>query len=94
MVHEVLLHRLGALLAQLERLKAKLAADDRAAQMVGFDLEEDGSLTPDPTAFWSIATTARDNVLATFQQAIAEDWTPQQLEAVLQASVVWTPEFR
>ena len=72
--------------------KAKLAADDRAAQMVGFDLEEDGSLTPDPTASWSIATTARDNVLATFQQAIAEDWTPQQLEAVLQASVVWTPE--
>jgi hypothetical protein len=72
--------------------KAKQAADERAAQMVGFDLEEDGSLTEATAPAWAISTTAKDSVLATLKQAVAEDWTPQQLEAVLQASVVWTPE--
>jgi Phage portal protein len=72
--------------------KAKQAADDRAAQMVGFDLEEDGSLTEATAPAWAISTTAKDDVLAAIKQAIAEEWTPQQLEAVIQASVVWTPE--
>ena len=30
--------------------------------------------------------------MAAIKQAIVEDWTPQQLEAVIQASVVWTPD--
>ena len=72
--------------------KAKQAADARAAQMTGFDLEEDGSLTEAAAPQWAISTTAKDSVLTTLKQAVAEGWTPQQLEAVLQASVVWTPE--
>lgn len=72
--------------------KAKQEADGRAAQMVGFDLEDDGSLTEATAPSWAISTTAKDDVLGTLKQAIAEDWTPQQLEAVIQASVVWTPE--
>ena len=31
-------------------------------------------------------------MLEAFKQAIAENWTPAQLESVLRASVVWTPE--
>ena len=72
--------------------KAKRAADERAAEMVGYDLEDDGTLTEATAPAWAISTTAKDSVLTTLKQAIAEDWTPQQLEAVLQASVVWTPE--
>src|SRR5208282_5208000 len=72
--------------------EAKQQADDRAAEMVGFDLEDDGSLTESLTPSWAISTTAKDDVLATLKQAVAEDWSPQQLESVLQASVVWTPE--
>ena len=71
---------------------AKQAADERAAEMVGFDLEEDGSLTEATAPAWAISTTAKESVLATLKQAIEEGWTPQQLEAVLQVSVVWTPE--
>jgi len=72
--------------------KAKQAAADRAAQMVGFDLEDDGSLTESLTPKWAISTTAKDDVLATLKQGLDEGWTPQQLESVLQASVVWTPD--
>jgi len=72
--------------------KAKRAADQRAAQMVGYDLEEDGSLTEATAPAWAISTTAKNAVLDAIKQAIAEDWTPEQLEAVLQASVVWTPD--
>jgi hypothetical protein len=72
--------------------KVKAAADARAAEMVGMEITEDGTLADDPSAAWSIATTAKDNVLATIRQGIAEGWTPEQLEAVMQASVVWTPD--
>ena len=72
--------------------KAKAAADARAAEMVGMDLQDDGSLTEAPGAQWAISTTAKDDVLNAIRQGIAEGWTPQQLEAVIQASVVWTPD--
>ena len=50
--------------------------------------------TPDTehSSAWAISTTAKNAVLDAIKQAIAEDWTPEQLEAVLQASVVWTPD--
>ena len=55
--------------------KAKQAADARAAQMTGFDLEEDGSLTEAAAPQWAISTTAKDSVLTTLKQAVAEGWT-------------------
>jgi hypothetical protein len=72
--------------------KAKAAASDRAAEMVGLQLEEDGTLTEATAPAWAISTTAKDAVLETIKQAIAENWTPAQLESVLRANVVWTPE--
>jgi hypothetical protein len=72
--------------------KAKAAATDRAAEMVGLQLEEDGTLTEATAPAWAISTTAKDAVLETIKQAIAENWTPAQLESVLRSNVVWTPE--
>ena len=72
--------------------KAKAAASDRAAEMVGLQLEEDGTLTEATAPVWAISTTAKDAVLEAIKQAIAENWTPAQLESVLRSNVVWTPE--
>ena len=72
--------------------KAKAAADARAAEMVGMEIQDDGTVAESPSAAWAISDTAKDDVLGTLKQAIAEDWTPEQLESVLQASVVWTPD--
>ena len=72
--------------------KAKQAAGDRAAEMVGLEVQDDGTLAEATAPKWAISTTAKDDVLAAIKQAIKEDWTPSQLEAVIQASVVWTPD--
>jgi len=71
---------------------ATAGAADRAAQMVGLKADADGNLTEAPGADWAISTTAKDDVLNTIKQAISEGWSPQQLEAVLQASAVFTPD--
>jgi hypothetical protein len=72
--------------------KAKAAADARAAELVGLEIQDDGTLAEATAPQWAISTTAKDDVLAAIKQAIVENWTPQQLEAVIQASVVWTPD--
>ena len=72
--------------------KAKQAAGDRAAEMVGLEVQDDGTLAEATAPQWAISTTAKDDVLAAIEQAIKEDWTPSQLEAVIQASIVWTPD--
>lgn len=72
--------------------KAKQAAEDRAAEMAGLQVQDDGTLAEATAPQWAISTTAKDDVLAAIKQAIVEDWTPSQLEAVIQASVVWTPD--
>lgn len=72
--------------------KAKAAANARAAQLTGFDLQDDGTLAEAQSPSWAMATTAKDDVLNTIKQAIREEWTPDQLEAVIQASVVFTSD--
>jgi hypothetical protein len=72
--------------------KAKSAADARAAEMVGLEIQDDGTLAEATAPQWAISTTAKDDVLAAIKQGIIENWTPQQLEAVIQASIVWTPD--
>ena len=72
--------------------KAKQAAEDRAAEMVGLAVQDDGTLAEATAPAMAISTTAKDDVLAAIKQAIKEDWTPSQLEAVIQASIVWTPD--
>lgn len=72
--------------------KAKQAAEDRAAELGGLQVQDDGTLAEATAPQWAISTTAKDDVLAAIKQAIKEDWTPSQLEAVIQASVVWTPD--
>lgn len=69
--------------------KARQAADDRAAQMVGLKIEDDGTIAEATGAQWAISTTAKDDVLNAIKQAIQEDWTSSQLEAVIQASTVF-----
>ena len=65
----------------------------RARQrLVGLEVQDDGTLAEATAPQWAISTTAKDDVLAAIKQAIVENWTPQQLEAVIQASVVWTPD--
>ena len=85
---------LGANLKQTQEpatKTAKAAAQDRAAELVGMQMS-DGELQPDKAAEWAMSTTAKDDTLRTLRQALAENWTASQLEAVLQASAVFTPD--
>ena len=72
--------------------KATVAAENRAYEMAGLKLEDDGTIAEATGPHWAISTTAKDDVLATIKQAIAEDWTPSQLEAVLEASKLFTSD--
>lgn len=72
--------------------EAKKAADARAAEMVGLQVQDDGTIAEATGAHWAISTTAKDDVLNAIKQAIKESWTPDQLEAVIQASTVFTPD--
>jgi HK97 family phage portal protein len=64
--------------------KAKAAAADRAAELVGLKKDDTGALVEDPAAQWAMSTTAKANVLETIKQAIREDWSPADLEAGIQ----------
>jgi hypothetical protein len=70
---------------------AKAAAEQRAAELVGLEMVN-GSLVEDSTAKWAMSTTLKDDMLKTIRQAVAEDWTPSQLEAVISASVLFTQD--
>lgn len=71
---------------------AKRAADERSAQMVGLKVQDDGTVAEATGAQWAISTTAKDDVLAAIQQAIVEEWSPDQLEAVIQAATIFQPD--
>jgi hypothetical protein len=71
---------------------AKAAANDRAAELVGLRMDETGALVEDPSARWAMSETAKKDILNTILQAVAEDWTPSQLEGVIQASVLFTQD--
>jgi hypothetical protein len=70
---------------------AKAGAEQRAAELVGLEMV-DGKLVEDSTAEWAMSTTLKDDMLKTIRQAVAEDWTPSQLEAVISASVLFTQD--
>ena len=72
--------------------KAQAAADARAAQMVGLEVKDDGTIAEATAPAWAISTTAKDDVLNAIKQGIKEGWTPEQLEPVIEASIVWTPD--
>lgn len=72
--------------------KAKAAANARAAELVGMKVADDGTIAEATGAHWAMSTTAKDDVLNTIKQAIKEDWTPSQLEAVIQASALFTQD--
>ena len=66
--------------------KAKAAAADRAAELVSLKKEESGNLVENPEAQWSMAETAKADVLQTINQAITEDWSPAKLEEQIKES--------
>ena len=72
--------------------QAKVAAGNRAAEMVGLQIEDDGTVAEATGAHWAISTTAKDDVLNAIKQAIKEQWKPEQLEAVIQASTIFSPD--
>ncbi len=72
--------------------KARAAAADRAAQMVGLQIQDDGTVAEATGAQWDISDTAKDDVLAAIKQAIKEEWTPSQLEAVIQAATIFSQD--
>ena len=71
---------------------AKTAAKNRAAEMVGLEIQDDGTVAEATGAHWAISTTAKDDVLNAIKQAIKETWTPDQLEAVIQASTIFSQD--
>lgn len=64
----------------------------RAAALVGARIDENGQLVTDDSAKWAISDTAKSEVEKTIKQAIAEDWTPAQLGAVIEASTLFTQD--
>ena len=60
--------------------------------MVGLQVQDDGTIAEATGAHWAISTTAKDDVLNAIKQAIKESWTPDQLEAVIQASTVFSAD--
>ena len=72
--------------------QARKAADERAAELAGLNVEDDGTIAEATSPHWAISTTAGDDVLAAIKQAIVENWTPEQLEAVIQASTVFSAD--
>lgn len=74
------------------KAQASTAARDRAAEMIGLAVDDQGALVQATGARWSIAKTANDDVLAAIKQGIAENWTPDQLEAVIQASTIFSDD--
>lgn len=72
--------------------QAVAAAKDRAAELVGLKVDNEGNVVENPAAKWAMSQTAKDDVLATIKQAIAENWTPLQLESVIQASALFTAD--
>ena len=72
--------------------QAKKAAGDRALEMVGLGVQDDGTIAEATGAHWAISTTANDDVLNAIKQAIKENWTPDQLESVIQASTVFSAD--
>jgi len=71
---------------------ARSTARARALEMSGLELKDDGTIAEATGPHWAISTTAKDDVLNTIKQAIKEDWTPSQLEAVLQASAPFSAD--
>lgn len=63
----------------------------RTAELVGAKMV-DGKLTTDEAAQWAISDTAKAEVENTVRMAIVEAWTPTQLQAVLEASALFTKE--
>ena len=72
--------------------RATVAATNRAYEMAGLKVEDDGTIAEATGPHWAISTTAKDDTLATIKQAIKEDWSPAQLEAVLEASKLFTSD--
>jgi hypothetical protein len=70
--------------------KARRAAAGRAAEMFG--LVDDGTIAEATGPHWAISTTAKDDVLNAIKQAIQEDWSPDQLDSVIQAIGIFTPQ--
>lgn len=82
---------LDAVLKAAEEAAVK-AAEARAAEMVGLKVGADGALVEDSGARWAISSTSNDDVLSAIRQGLREGWTSDQLEAVIQASTVFSED--
>jgi hypothetical protein len=67
-------------------------ASARSAEMVGMKRGADGELVDNPDARWAISDTTRKELQKTIAQALDEGWTPNQLEAVINASFPFSVE--
>jgi hypothetical protein len=54
-------------------------AEDRAAEMVGMQRTDTGTLIPNPDARWQISDDIRDDINAAVQEALREGWSTDEL---------------
>ena len=58
-------------------------AEERGAELVGMRVNEDGSVTPNPEAEWSISGATRDMLRSVVADAVAEGWSADHLRQAI-----------
>ena len=58
-------------------------AKQRAAELVGMRIDEDGNLTPNPNAEWSISESTREMIRDKIVEGLTEGKTPNQVQTEL-----------
>jgi hypothetical protein len=65
-------------------------AADRAAELVGMRVLEDGSVVPNPNPVYAITDSTREMLRGTVAQALEEGWSPQQLKTAVKENYAFS----
>lgn len=78
--------------AKLMGARATAYAQQRAAEMVGMKVNDDGDLIPNPNAQWQITEGTRTLLRSTVEQAESEGWSTDKLSSVIQEGTVFSED--
>lgn len=70
--------------------QATAYAEERAAELVGKRVLEDGTVIDNPNARWSIPGSVRDRLRETVTKAFDEGWTQKELQQEIESPTFWT----
>ena len=64
-------------------------AKERAAELVGMRIDDDGNVVENPNPAWSIAETTRDRLRSTVRDALQDGWSSAKLSDAIEASTAF-----